>query len=84
MMITNNFTKKESDYIDKIRKLENQITGLDKFDIQHLQKQNKEYESQIALVSNMINRITEKHNKEQKEFNELSTEVIVLYSNIVI
>jgi predicted nucleic acid-binding Zn-ribbon protein len=83
-MILNNFIKKESDYTEKIKKLESQIAGFDKFDIQLLQKQNKEYESQISQVNSMISKITEKHNFEQNEFNEIATEVIVISFNLVI
>ncbi len=83
ILITNTFNKKEGDYIEKIKILENQIASFDKYDIQHLQKQNKEYEIQIILVNNSIQKLTQKQHFEQGGFNELITDVIVIKDKLV-
>ena len=78
-IINNNFSKKESEFIEKINKLEVQLSAYDRTNILFQQKQNKEYENQIMILNNHINQLNEKYNLEKSRINDLSTEVIVYY-----
>jgi chromosome segregation ATPase len=70
--------EKEIDYIEKIKSLEKQLLSSDKSDIIVLQKQNKDYETQIANLNKAIQNLTGKHRDESVKFKSMIGELMML------
>jgi len=76
------FEEKENFYIDKLKILENQLQNSNKNDIILLQKQNKEYEEQVASLNKKITLMNKSHDNEKEKFNNMVAEIMALKSKL--
>jgi hypothetical protein len=70
--------EKEIDYLDKIKNLEKQLLSSDKSDILVLQKQNKDYETQIKTLNKTIQTLTGKHQDENLRFKSMIGDLMMV------
>jgi hypothetical protein len=82
--INKQFKAKEKSYLDKIKSLDNQTEISQKFDLEFLQKQNKELENQITHLKQIIKSMEDKHNEDKKKFNNLVAEVMLLKEKLIL
>jgi hypothetical protein len=76
------FEEKENFYLDKLKILENQLQNSNKNDIILLQKQNKEYEEQVASLNKKITLMNKSHDNEKEKFNNMVAEIMALKSKL--
>ncbi len=83
MVFTKQFTTKESAYLERINFLESQLANYDKVDLTMLNKQNKEYESQISHLNTSIDSMNNKHNEEKHRYNNFVSEVMQIKKKLI-
>lgn len=76
--ILKQYQEKENQYLEKIKVLEKQLLISDKVDIVMIQKQNKEYEMQIANLNKTVISLESKHLEENNKFKSMIGEIMIL------
>jgi hypothetical protein len=75
-IILDSLSKKEQDYIDRIKLLENKLLTSDKKDYAQLVKEKKERENQVYILKNQIQNLSINYAEESNNYKYLVTEMI--------
>lgn len=73
---------KETEYLEKIRNLENKLLNSDKKDYPQLIREKKERENQVFILKNQMQNLSQKYSEESNQYKNLVSEMIKTIEDI--